>query len=73
MITFDNPGGKGDNGQCCDGKWVFCEARGCDHKFTVCVDNFYGWANSTPNVFVFNHYNIGILYESFELDSNISR
>ena len=43
LVNFTNPGGKGSNGECCDGKHGICEAGpGCDHKFTVCVDKYPG-------------------------------
>nr|KAG5706023.1 hypothetical protein BaRGS_028132 [Batillaria attramentaria] len=38
---FDNPGGKGDNGQCCDGRFIICPSK-CDHRFVVCIDRVYG-------------------------------
>lgn len=38
---FDNPGGKGDNGQCCDGRIFICPSK-CDHRFVVCIDRVYG-------------------------------
>ena len=42
LVSYRNPSGKGDNGHCCDGRWMFCEIRGCDHYFTVCVDKYDG-------------------------------
>ncbi|ELU13051.1 hypothetical protein CAPTEDRAFT_220327 [Capitella teleta] len=45
LVLYDNPGGKGDNGHCCDGRAFFCPSGGgCDHYFIMCVDE----ANS-PN------------------------
>ena len=38
---FDNPSGKGSNGHCCDGRWVFCFSA-CDHRFVVCLDKSSG-------------------------------
>ncbi|XP_064633441.1 delta-like protein A isoform X2 [Lineus longissimus] len=40
FLTYNNPGGKGSNGHCCDGKSIFCFSA-CDHKFTVCLDHSY--------------------------------
>ena len=34
---YTNPSGDGQNGQCCDGKWLTCQNNGCDHKFTICL------------------------------------
>ena len=42
LVSYRNPSGEGDNGHCCDGRWMFCEIRGCDHYFTVCVDKYDG-------------------------------
>ena len=39
FTRYVNPGGKGANGQCCDGKWRVCQKGGCDHMFTICLDN----------------------------------
>ena len=41
--TFNNPGGKGNNGHCCDGKLFMCESRGCDHYFEICADVINGY------------------------------
>ncbi|XP_070192615.1 neurogenic locus notch homolog protein 1-like isoform X2 [Littorina saxatilis] len=41
FIRFDNPGGKGNNGHCCDGRAFFCPSK-CDHRFVICVDQRYG-------------------------------
>ncbi|XP_041347599.1 delta-like protein C isoform X2 [Gigantopelta aegis] len=38
---YDNPDGKGSNGHCCDGRWVFCFSE-CDHRFIVCLDRTTG-------------------------------
>lgn len=41
LIRYNNPGGKGNNGHCCDGRSIFCESGGgCDHYFIICVDAF---------------------------------
>ena len=39
FIKFTNPKGEGSNGHCCDGRSIFCQKRGCDHKFTICLDD----------------------------------
>lgn len=41
---YENPGGKGDNGHCCDGRSFFCFGA-CDHRFLVCVDDRDGSSN----------------------------
>ena len=38
LKKYTNPGGKGHNGHCCDGKWGACQKNGCDHYFVICVD-----------------------------------
>lgn len=41
FVRYENPGGEGDNGHCCDGRAIFCFGA-CDHKFLVCVDDRHG-------------------------------
>ena len=37
-LSFNNPGGKGANGRCCDGLGsFFCQKNGCDHYFRMCL------------------------------------
>ena len=47
---YDNPGGKGANGHCCDGKWGICQPNGCDHMFSICVDRYGGYVSGWGNV-----------------------
>jgi len=42
LVRYNNPSGKGNNGHCCDGRLIFCEPRGCDYYFELCLDSFYG-------------------------------
>ncbi|GAB1609654.1 fibropellin-1-like [Argonauta hians] len=42
--TYDNSGGKGSNGHCCDGRWIICGSA-CDHQFSLCLDYQYGSQN----------------------------
>ena len=42
LLRYENSAGTGANGNCCDGRWIFCEQNGCDQFWTVCVDNFAG-------------------------------
>ncbi|CAH1802880.1 unnamed protein product, partial [Owenia fusiformis] len=44
LVSFVNPGGKGDNGHCCDGRGIICSSK-CDHQFKICVDYLNGTAD----------------------------
>ena len=44
FVKFDNPGGEGSNGHCCDGRAFFCPSK-CDHRFVVCLDRRYGYVS----------------------------
>ncbi|KAJ8301521.1 hypothetical protein KUTeg_020508, partial [Tegillarca granosa] len=37
FVKYENPGGEGSNGNCCDGMSFFCGSA-CDHNFDICVD-----------------------------------
>ncbi|XP_033746116.1 protein jagged-2-like [Pecten maximus] len=41
FVHYKNPDGEGSNGECCDGKSVFCFSA-CDHKFNICLDKATG-------------------------------
>ncbi|XP_021376096.1 protein jagged-1-like isoform X2 [Mizuhopecten yessoensis] len=41
LLRYVNPGGKGDNGHPCDGRWLF-NGSPCDHKIILCVDRAGG-------------------------------
>ncbi|KAK3588248.1 hypothetical protein CHS0354_000989 [Potamilus streckersoni] len=40
FVRYVNPGGAGDNGNCCDG-FSICFSS-CDHEFTLCIDDVSG-------------------------------
>ncbi|ELU11574.1 hypothetical protein CAPTEDRAFT_212931 [Capitella teleta] len=43
FISYRNDDGEGSNGQCCDGRSIFCESQGgCDHYFIVSADSHFG-------------------------------
>jgi len=38
--SYVNSKGNGANRHCCDGKWGICQANGCDHMFTFCINDY---------------------------------
>ncbi|XP_067684044.1 fibropellin-1-like [Haliotis asinina] len=41
LLSFNNPGGRGSNGNYCDG-FSFLKHSACDHQFTICLNSVYG-------------------------------
>lgn len=41
LVEYQNNGGTGRNGQCCDGRWILCGSP-CDHIFYICLDRQSG-------------------------------
>ncbi|XP_060064630.1 neurogenic locus Notch protein-like isoform X2 [Ylistrum balloti] len=41
LVRYINPGGKGDNGHPCDGRWLF-NGSPCDHRIVLCMDTVSG-------------------------------
>ncbi|XP_046354294.2 uncharacterized protein LOC124133797 isoform X2 [Haliotis rufescens] len=41
LLSFNNPGGKGNNGNYCDGFSIFKHSP-CDHQFTICLHTVHG-------------------------------
>ncbi|XP_069101729.1 protein jagged-1-like isoform X2 [Argopecten irradians] len=38
LVNYVNPGGNGNNGHPCDGRWIF-NGSPCDHNLILCLDN----------------------------------
>lgn len=41
LVRYVNPGGNGENGNPCDGRYFFTGSP-CDHRFIICVDKENG-------------------------------
>jgi len=61
LNTYSNPGGYGDNGNCCDGIFPVCKKSSqCDHYFNICFDDPES-DNDDMSVCPFGRYTTGII------------
>ncbi|XP_033746115.1 protein jagged-1a-like [Pecten maximus] len=50
LLRYVNPGGNGNNGHPCDGRWIF-NGSPCDHKIILCMDSVSGSSSTNRCAF----------------------